>query len=334
MNKGELSETYAFLYLLHFNKVNFADAELNQLKDYIKVLSLAENNYESSIKINLDKTISIIKNNKALRKVSVNEIISEASLEKLMRSIKNKENPNVDFSYLKDKLNISTLKASANKKSDFLFSFSYSGTTYEELQGVSLKSNLGANATILNASHATNIIYEVKNFEGNIDKVNSIDSRNKLIDRIDKIIEQKGRLSFLRCANDIFENNLRKVDSLMPENLSKAMLHRYKMKSSKFVDLVSDPIKKIHFTSLLKSAAFGMFPSKEWDGLFPVKGIFVVQDNGGIVIFHILKEKYLNDYLFNNAYFENASTNRHDFGKLYKEDNKLLFKLNCQLRLS
>ena len=61
MNKGELSETYAFLYLLHFNKVNFADAELNQLKDYIKVLSLAENNYESSIKINLDKTISIVK---------------------------------------------------------------------------------------------------------------------------------------------------------------------------------------------------------------------------------------------------------------------------------
>ena len=334
MNKGELSETYAFLYLLHFNKVNFADAELNQLNDYIKVISLAENNYESFIKINLDKTISIIKNNKVLRKVSISEIISEKSLKELMLSIKNKENSNVDFSILKDKLNISTLKASSNKKSDFLFSFSHSGITYEELQGVSLKSNLGANATILNASHATNIIYEVKNFEGNIDKVNSIESRNKLIDRVDKIIEQKGRFSFLSCANDIFENNLRKVDSLMPEYLSKVMLDRYKKKSSKFVDLVSDPIKKIHFTSLLKSAAFGMFPSKEWDGLFPIKGIFVVQDNGGIVIFHILKEKYLNDYLFNNAYFENASTNRHDFGKLYKEDNKLLFKLNCQLRLS
>ena len=334
MNKGELSETYAFLYLLHFNKVNFADAELNQLNDYIKVLSLAENNYESSIKINLDKTISIIKNNKALRKVTVNEIISEESLEKLMFAIKKKENPNVDFSILKDKLNISTLKASANKKADFLFSFSHSGVIYEDLQGVSVKSNLGDKATILNASRATNIIYEVKNFEGNIDKVNSIDSRNKLIDRIDKIIEQKGRFSFLSCANDVFENNLRKVDSLMPESLSKVMLDRYKKKSSKFVDLVSDPIKKIHFTSLLKSAAFGMFPSKEWDGLFPVKGIFVVQDNGGIVIFHILKEKYLNDYLFNNAYFENGSTKKHDFAKLYQEGNKLLFKLNCSLRIS
>ena len=76
-----------------------------------------------------------------------------------------------------------------------------------------------------------------------------------------------------------------------------------------------------------------MFPSKVWDGTHPVKGIISVLKKGDLVFYHFLNEEYLNKYLFENAYFETASTSRHEFGDLYKEGGNLYIKLNCNLRV-
>ena len=334
MNKGERSEGYAFLYLLIFNEISFADSKFNKTSDSIKVNSLAENNHKTYIKINGDKTLSIYNlKNELVDKFNLEEIITEKFLSELLQSIKDKTDVSFNSNFIKEKLKIKKLKAPSSIKSDFLISFSHKDITYNQLQGVSVKSYLGNIPAVLNASKATNLIYKVENFQGSIEEVNLIDNRTKILDRIDLIVKQGGVLKYLRCSNSVFEDNLRKVDSMMPQMLGQAILDRYLKKDSKFINLITDPVKIIHFTSLLKAAAFGMFPSKVWDGTHPVKGIISVLEKGDLVFYHFLNEEYLNKYLFENAYFETASTSKHKFGDLYKEDGNLYIKLNCNLRV-
>ena len=40
----------------------------------------------------------------------------------------------------------------------------------------------------------------------------------------------------------------------------------------------------------------------------------------------------LEDYLFTNTKLETASSTRHEFGKIYEENEQLYFKLNLQIR--
>ena len=47
------------------------------------------------------------------------------------------------------------------------------------------------------------------------------------------------------------------------------------------------------------------------------------------------REKFgimIEDYLLNNTKLETASSSRHQFGQLYKENGELFFKLNLQIR--
>ena len=57
--------------------------------------------------------------------------------------------------------------------------------------------------------------------------------------------------------------------------------------------LIVDMKDKIHFTSLLKAAAFGMFPTKVWDGTHNVKGIICVLSKGDLVLFHFLHKCFI-----------------------------------------
>ena len=335
MNKGELSEGYAFLYLLLFNEVPFADSDLKKISDSVKINSLAENNYRTYIVINNDKTLSVFnRSNEIIDRFDLNEIIDEKSLSDFFLSIKNKTELNIDHEFIKKKLQINSVKGSSFVKSDFLISFSHGALTYNDLQGISVKSYVGGKSTILNASPSTNIIYKVDNFQGKIADINSINTKSKVLDRISLITKKGGSFNYSGYENAIFEDNLRKVDSLMPESLSRLLLNRYTKNDKNFKSLIIDPKDKIHFTSLLKASAFGMFPTKVWDGTHNAKGIICVLSKGDLVLFHFLKEDHLNKYLFDNAYFETASTSRHNFGELYQKDENLFFKLNCQLRLS
>jgi type II restriction enzyme len=76
-----------------------------------------------------------------------------------------------------------------------------------------------------------------------------------------------------------------------------------------------------------------MMPSKIWTGeLDATGGYLIVKEDGEILCYHIYNRNEFEDYLLNNTKLETASSNRHDFGKVYKEDSQQLFKLNLQIR--
>ena len=83
----------------------------------------------------------------------------------------------------------------------------------------------------------------------------------------------------------------------------------------------------------LTDVALGMTPSKVWKGVYDATGGYlVVKENGDILCYHIYNRNQFEDYLFNNTKLETASSTRHDFGKVYEENDRFYFKLNLQIR--
>ncbi|MDX8392961.1 MAG: HpaII family restriction endonuclease [Mariprofundales bacterium] len=213
-------------------------------------------------------------------------------------------------------------------------------------EGFGIKSYLGSKPTLLNASGNTNFIFEILNLDHNaIDIVNSINTRTKLKDRIEKIHNLGGDFIFSKIETESMEYNLAMVDSLIPAIISTMLLEFYLNRTNTIranlenifnnantfgTDLISLQVK---VKRLLVAILLGFFAGKKWDGNYISNGTIVVKETGEQVGFHIIDKASLENYLFENIKFDTPSTTRHRFGNIILEnDKKMYFKLNMQLR--
>ena len=58
----------------------------------------------------------------------------------------------------------------------------------------------------------------------------------------------------------------------------------------------------------------------------------IVREDGEILCYHLFNRNEFETYLINNTKFETASTSRHEFGSIYKDNGKYYIKLNLQVR--
>lgn len=181
-----------------------------------------------------------------------------------------------------------------------------------------------------------------------IEKINNIDSRSKIKDRIEKIKELSGSLTFMKTENITFENNLTLIDSALPKIIAEVIYLYYTSGNSRIIDLINEisrlnplgfnlksnhPYYSYKMKHFLTDIALGMMPSKVWTGeLDATGGYLVVKDDGEILCYHIYDRNEFEDYLLNNTKLETASSTRHDFGKIYEEEGDYYFKLNLQVR--
>lgn len=85
----------------------------------------------------------------------------------------------------------------------------------------------------------------------------------------------------------------------------------------------------------LTDVALGMMPSKVWTGKYDATGGYlIVKDNGEVLCYHIYNLNQFEDYLLNNTKFDTASSSRHGFGIIYRDNGQLYFKLNLQIRFT
>ena len=76
-----------------------------------------------------------------------------------------------------------------------------------------------------------------------------------------------------------------------------------------------------------------MVPSKVWNGKADATGGYiVVREDGEVLCYHLFNMNEFENYLLDNTRFETASTSRHGFGNIYKENEKYYIKLNLQIR--
>ena len=351
-NKGEWSEIYALFKLLGDKQLFTGDADLNKVEEiFYPIIKIIRNESGGNFEYQLDGDLVII--NGGIETLRIPVITFSQQAVKLLAKIKGSTGsfsiPEVEA--FMTSINCQSLKAKATSKTDIRIVIHDQRINQNAELGFSIKSQLGGDATLLNAGRTTNFIYKIENFNPTptqIKTINEIETRSKIKDRIEQINDLGGNLNYVTLENDIFKNNLVLIDSLLPNILSE-ILKSFFTSNLNSVKHLSDNVNAINplkydnqfahtfyeykIKRFLTDVALGMMPSKVWTGIYDATGGYlVVKENGEILCYHIYNRNQFEDYLFVNTKLETASSTRHEFGKVYQQNGEFYFKLNLQIR--
>lgn len=352
-NKGEWSEVYALLKIIADKKLFAGDSDLNKIESLIfPIIKVLRDESNGTFEFSYENDLVLIKNNVEEFRISIIEFQEKANL--LLIKLKEKTNATFEIPEIETFINSyqsQSIKAKSSVKSDIKIVIHDQRTGTNPELGFSIKSQLGGASTLLNAGKTTNFIYEIENInlsDEQIISINSIDSRSKIKDRIEQIYSLGGSLNFIKTESSIFGNNLILIDSALPKIVSETLKIFFTTGHSKSIDLINyvteinplnfdlennHPFYTYKFKRFITDIALGMTPSKVWTGqLDATGGYLVVKEDGEVLCYHIYNRNEFEDYLYSNTKFETASSSRHDFGSIYKENEKLYFKLNLQIR--
>ena len=355
-NKGEWSEIYTLIKLLGEGKVYAGDQNLNKIQDlFYPIIMILRQEKDGNFNYKLhdkDVVIQTPEGNELLR-IPASVFLVEA--EKLLKVINESEGafavPQIE-SFM-NRIYCHSLKAKSSDKTDIRIILHDRRTKINSEMGFSIKSQLGGDSTLLNASKATNFNFKIEDVSfsnEDIAKINSLNpTRNKVIERFKAITKKGGKFIFDKVDNSTFRNNLIMLDGDLPIIIAYLLLEQLNSGVSTLKELAdcitktnplrydteqASPFYAYKIKHLL-TAALGMMPATAWSGKFDANGGYlVVKKDGEILCYHFYDRNRFEDYLFSNAYLERSSTSRHEYASIVKEnDGTLSFKLNFQVRL-
>lgn len=353
-NKGEWSEIYTFFKLLGEKNVYAGDEDLNKIPDLfypiLRILRSEQNNNYDYV-IDGDLVIVSEDGSEKLRKPVVEFLKrSKDLLDRIKKSSGTFSAP--DIEEFMNAVLCHKLKASSKDKTDIRIVIHDLRTGMCPLLGFSIKSQLGGDSTLLNASQSTNFIFEilgVRLSDEQIKSINAISTKSKIQDRIKLIEKAGGKLLFKGLSNSVFKNNLQLIDSLLPDIIAEMILDYYSTGRKNIKEITEKiaqdnpqgyDISQQHkfyehkMKCFLTDIALGMMPTVVWTGKYEANGGYlVVKENGDVLCYHFYNKNLFEDYLYNNTRFETASSTRNRFGLIEKQaDGSLIFKLNLQIR--
>lgn len=356
-NKGEWSEIYTLLKLLGEGKVYAGDQNLNKIQDlFYPIVMILRQEKDGNFNYKLhDKDVVIqTPEGDVLLRIPASVFLVEA--ENLLKAINERDGafPVPQIESFMNRIYCHSLKAKSSDKTDIRIILHDRRTKINSEMGFSIKSQLGGDSTLLNASKTTNFSFKIEggNFsDEEIIKINSLTpKRNKVIERYNAIKKEGGKLVFDKMDNRTFRNNLILLDGDLPAIIAHLLLEQLNSGISTLKELAdkltksnplnydiaqTSPFYAYKIKHLLTSAALGLMPATAWDGKFDANGGYlVVKKDGEILCYHFYDRNRFEDYLFSNAYLERSSTTRHEYASIIKEnDGTLSFKLNFQVRL-
>lgn len=352
-NKGEWSEIYALFKLLGDKQLSLGGKDIKKLEGLVyPIIKILRSESNADFEYSVQDEIVLISGDEQNLKIPIPEFKEKAIY--LLNAIKQSTDRTFSVPIIEEfmqSINCITLKASSSAKTDITIIVHDQRTNQQPSLGFSIKSQLGSPSTLLNAGKTTNFIYQI-NFahliREEINQINSIDTRSKIMDRIAAIQSKNGKFEFVKTERQIFSNNLVLIDSLLPQILSQIVFTFYSSEFSRLTDLVDLIAKKnplgfdtknehkfyeYKIKRFLTDVALGMMPSEVWAGKYDATGGYlIVKENGDVLCYHIYNRNEFEDYLLNNTKLETASSSRHEFGEIYEENGLLFFKLNLQIR--
>lgn len=348
-NRGEWSELYALIELMYTGRLYAADENVERINDiYFPILRVVRNQStpeQIDFVINEDNVDIYLGGAK-------HSSIDKSYLSKLARLLFAGIVAGSDRAFeingvpeAMKELHIDRISAASTDKTDITMQIHDIHTGYDPICGFSIKSELGSAPTLLNASGATNFVYEIRGIsDADMERINAIDSKTKILDRIADVLSH-GEMKFIRVVNDNFSSNLMLIDSYMDNIISDMLLAFYQNKATdckSLVDIVEEKnplgyprqgFYEYKFKKFLCSVALGMMPSKAWDGHDEANGGYViVKEDGDVLAYHLYNRGAFETYLLNNTKLERGSTSRHGFASIYKENERYLINLNLQIR--
>ncbi len=356
-NKGEWSEIYTLLKLLGEGKVYAGDQNLNKIQDlFYPIIMILRQEKEGSFNYKLQDTDVVIQTPEREELLRIPAAVFLVEAEQLLKAINENDGAFVipQIEKFMHRIYCHSLKAKSSDKTDIRIILHDRRTKINSEMGFSIKSQLGGDSTLLNASKATNFNFKIEGISLSDEEIATINSlnpkRNKVIDRVNAIKKKGGRLVFDKVENTTFRNNLILLDGDLSGIIANLLLEQLNSGVSTLQELVEkltennplqydlaqdSPFYEYKIKHLLTSAALGMMPATAWSGRFDANGGYlVVKKDGEILCYHFYDRNRLEDYLFSNAYLERSSTSRHEYASIIKEgDGTLSFKLNFQVRL-
>jgi type II restriction enzyme len=352
-NKGDWSEIYTLFKLLGDKQLFLGNKDIEKLEGIVyPILRVLRTENNGDFEYSIEDEIILISGGKEVLKIAISAFKEKAKF--LLEKIKANKERTFSVPEIEDfmqSINCISLKASSTAKTDITIVVHDQRTNQQPTLGFSIKSQLGSPSTLLNAGKTTNFIFKIDNLklvDSEIEKINSIDSRSKIMDRINSVLQSNGQFDFVKTERQIFSNNLILIDSKLPEILSQIVYEFYSSNKSSIADLVDNTNTKnpLNFDvsnehkfyeykmkRFLTDIALGMMPSKVWTGQYDsTGGYLIVKENGDVLCYHIYNRNEFENYLFNNTKLDTASSSRHNFGTVYQENGELYFKLNLQIR--
>lgn len=352
-NKGEWSEVYVLFKLLGEKKVFSGDKDLNKIANlFYPILKILRDEQDRHLEYAIDGDIVVVdEDGTEVVTLPVSDFLAKAN--ELLKAIKEGEGafavPSIE-PFMND-IHCKRLKAKSKDKADIKLVIHDLRTGMTPLLGFSIKSQLGSPSTLLNAGIPTNFNFLIAGTElsdEEIDKINSINNKRKIRDRVKAIINKGGNLEYHSMQNDTFRNNLVLIDSCMPQIVAEILRISYSTEEVNIHKLVevltkenplgfdmssNHPYYEHKVKQLLVDIALGMTPATTWKGKYDANGGYlVVKDDGDVLCYHFYDRNLFEDYLFYNTKLESASTTRYNFAKIFKKDDEQFFTLNLQIR--
>lgn len=374
-NRGEWSEPYVVLRLMADGKLCQADQDMNPSDiDFSEVLGMIRGDIEAT-RLN-DATVFSFSDKNGVKqeiKVSKNKLLAQAN--RLFSAINAIDKSQGSFELADEckalqnlgfkRLTNPTTNGCRTIKRDLGVRLSGANIGVATL-GFSVKSEIGAPPTLLNASEPTNIIYRVKGLTASqVEHINSINGSKKIIERCRAIKKYATSIEYERFYSQVFHDNLDIVDSALPPMVAELLkvhyfeqiLSAYDIEDSvssyshnRLSDAINILSKKEKYASMsrrnyceikikrfLRACALGLMPSEEWNGTDDATGGYIlVLPDGRIMALYVYNSNLFEKYLYESTMFERASTTRHKFMQLYPDPNSedYFLKLNLQIRFS
>lgn len=374
-NRGEWCEPYVVLRLMADGKLCQADSNMNPSEiDFSEVLGVIRGDVEATALNNA--TIFTFSDNTGVKqeiKVSKNKLLAQAN--RLFSAINAIDKSKGSFELADEgkalqkvgfrRLTNPTTDGQRMIKRDLGVRLSGANIGVATL-GFSVKSEIGAPPTLLNASEPTNIIYRVKGLTAaQAEKINKIEGLKKIIERCRAIKEQASSIEYEGFHSQVFHDNLDIVDSALPKMVAELLKIHYfeqilaprdKVKKGSFreldnlsaaVNILSNKDEyasksrrnycEIKIKRFLRACALGLMPSNEWNGTDDATGGYIiVLPDGRIMALYVYNTNLFEKYLYESTMFERASTTRHKFMQLYPvpDSEDYFLKLNLQIRFN
>lgn len=205
-NKGEWSELYLFIQTLANKYIHLANKDLTPKSDLLQVKKVTNHNIDRSYYLGEGSEISIVDKQSGctIDTINIADIVTPSMLDIIRDKIKNgKGSFSVDdFEVIQNALGLSVVKGgTSEQKADIVLDVTSDKFAIID-EGYGIKSYLGNKPTLFNASGSTNFIYKICGLPSRlVDEINKIDSRTKIIDRINAIEDNGGAFEYIGAEN-------------------------------------------------------------------------------------------------------------------------------------
>ncbi len=353
-NKGEWSEVYAFLRILADGRIYGADSNANKCDDIfydvLRVLREEEGSTSEYILSDDGGHVSVVKNGSEVLTIERSRLSDES--ERLLNTIKTSKgsfSADDTLEFLSE-IGRYHIKSPSGDKQDIVVQIHDARTGMEPLLGFSIKSMLGSSSTLLNASQATNFVFEICGENDNECSERIIPPGNsKHLKKWCADMKKSGmEFKFERTANRTFGENLSLIDVKLPEIVAEMLKLHY----IEGVSSISEQVRALHkedplniethsgisayeykIKKMLAAVALGMRPATPWNGVEDASGGYIiVKKNGEVLCYHIYNRNDFEEYLFTHTKLETSSTSKHNYAEFTFEKAKNTVKLNLQIR--